>query len=117
MEQANKEKINLVAFMMERIDSLHETVGESASVGKACARNADRTKKFSVSFGCLYSAPMMRFYLSLLVTSICSFCTFSAQTEYVFLVTADGIRHQEVFAGVDPALMSDQARTNSGTQS
>jgi len=44
LEQANKEKINLVAFMMERIDSLQETVGESAGVGKACARNAGRTK-------------------------------------------------------------------------
>jgi hypothetical protein len=60
---------------------------------------------------------MIRCCILLLIASACSVCTYSAQTEYVFLVTADGIRHQEVFTGVDPALMSDQAKTNSGTQS
>ena len=58
---------------------------------------------------------MNRCCILLLIASLWS--GFAAETEFVFLVTADGIRHQEVFTGVDPALMSDVAKTNSGTQS
>ena len=47
--------------------------------------------------------------LSLLIGSAAA-----AQTEYVFLVTADGIRHQEVFTGVDAELVKDSSKTNSG---
>lgn len=42
-------------------------------------------------------------------------CSFAGQTEFVFLVTADGLRHQELFTGVDPALMGDEAKKESGT--
>ncbi|MGZ8938578.1 MAG: alkaline phosphatase family protein [Limisphaerales bacterium] len=44
------------------------------------------------------------------------FSSWAAQTEYVFLVTADGIRHQEVFTGVDPALMTEEAKKESGVE-
>jgi hypothetical protein len=41
----------------------------------------------------------------------------SGVTEYVFLVTADGLRHQEVFTGVDSRLMTEQGREESGIES
>lgn len=42
---------------------------------------------------------------------------FAGQTEYVFLVTGDGIRHQEVFTGVDAQLMTEEAKKSSGIES
>lgn len=39
-----------------------------------------------------------------------------AQTQYVFLVTGDGIRHQEVFGGVDPALAMAETNKFSGIE-
>ena len=38
------------------------------------------------------------------------------KTEFVFLVTADGIRHQELFSGVDPALVTEDAKESSGIE-
>ena len=38
------------------------------------------------------------------------------RTEFVFLVTADGIRHQELFSGVDPALVTEDAKESSGIE-
>src|SRR5688572_8264906 len=46
--------------------------------------------------------------------SILSVC--AGQTEYLFLVTGDGIRHQELFGGVDPQLMTEGAKKWSGIQ-
>lgn len=40
---------------------------------------------------------------------------FAGQTQFIFLVTGDGIRHQEVFGGVDPLLM-DAAKESSGVE-
>jgi hypothetical protein len=40
----------------------------------------------------------------------------AAQVEFVFLVTGDGIRHQEVFTGVDAELVKDSSKTNSGIE-
>ena len=40
----------------------------------------------------------------------------AAQTEFVVLVTADGLRHQELFGGVDAELVKDSAKTNSGAE-
>ena len=51
-----------------------------------------------------------------LVLSLLIGCASAAQTEYVFLVTADGIRHQEVFTGVDVELVKDSSKTNSGIE-
>ncbi|HVK57288.1 MAG TPA: hypothetical protein VM735_00795 [Candidatus Kapabacteria bacterium] len=56
---------------------------------------------------------MIRILVSLLLGGV---CTFAGQTEYVFLVTADGLRHQELFNGVDPQLMSDDAKKDSGSE-
>lgn len=44
------------------------------------------------------------------------FTVFAAQAEFVVLVTADGLRHQELFGGVDPDLVKDSAKTNSGAE-
>ena len=41
------------------------------------------------------------------------FTIIAAQTEFVVLVTADGLRHQELFGGVDAELVKDSAKTNS----
>ncbi|TDI38803.1 MAG: hypothetical protein E2P02_19845 [Acidobacteria bacterium] len=38
------------------------------------------------------------------------------KTEFVFLVTADGIRHQELFSGADPALVTENAKESSGIE-
>src|SRR5688500_8868728 len=38
----------------------------------------------------------------------------AGETEFLFLVTGDGIRHQEVFTGVDPNLMNEAAKKQSG---
>jgi hypothetical protein len=38
-------------------------------------------------------------------------------TEYVFLVTADGLRRQEVLTGVDSSLMKEESREHSGIES
>jgi hypothetical protein len=43
-----------------------------------------------------------------------SFSLCAGQTEFIFLVTGDGIRHQEVFTGVDPKLMGEGAKKWSG---
>lgn len=40
----------------------------------------------------------------------------AAETEYVFLVTGDGIRHQELFTGADPELMKPENEEHSGIQ-
>ena len=40
--------------------------------------------------------------------------TFAGQTEYVFLVTGDGIRHQEVFTGADSELIKPENEKASG---
>jgi hypothetical protein len=40
----------------------------------------------------------------------------AGQTEYLFLVTGDGIRHQEVFTGVDAQLMQEGAKKWSGIE-
>ncbi len=38
------------------------------------------------------------------------------KTEFVFLVTADGLRHQELFGGVDPTLVTEDAKKSSGIE-
>lgn len=40
----------------------------------------------------------------------------AGQTEYVFLVTGDGIRHQEVFTGADAELMKEENKKASGIE-
>lgn len=40
----------------------------------------------------------------------------AGQTEYVFLVTGDGIRHQELFTGADPELMKPENKKPSGIE-
>ena len=50
----------------------------------------------------------------LAVGSFLSVC--AGQTEYLFLVTGDGIRHQELFGGVDPQLMQESAKKWSGIE-
>jgi hypothetical protein len=47
---------------------------------------------------------------------LCFQSVFAGQTQYLFLVTGDGIRHQEVFNGVDPRLMQPGATNFSGIQ-
>ena len=60
---------------------------------------------------------MIRVMLFLVVTAISSVLSiFAAQTEFVVLVTADGLRHQELFGGVDAELVKDSAKTNSGAE-
>ena len=56
-----------------------------------------------------------RVLMSLLgAVSLLSLC--AGQTEYLFLVTGDGIRHQELFGGVDPQLMQEGAKKWSGIE-
>lgn len=58
---------------------------------------------------------MIRF----LLVALCAGATaFGGQTEYLFLVTGDGIRHQEVFTGLDPALVeaTEAAKKASGIE-
>ncbi|MFQ5791925.1 MAG: sulfatase-like hydrolase/transferase [Acidobacteriota bacterium] len=40
----------------------------------------------------------------------------AAETTYVFLITADGLRHQELFGGVDPALVAEANKELSGVE-
>jgi hypothetical protein len=40
----------------------------------------------------------------------------AGKTEFVFLITGDGIRHQEVFTGADAALVSDAEKKSSGAE-
>jgi hypothetical protein len=58
------------------------------------------------------------------VASALAFCsvfsTAAAQpraTDYVFLVTADGLRRQELLGGVDPVLMMEESHEKSGIES
>ncbi|HEX7860631.1 MAG TPA: sulfatase-like hydrolase/transferase [Verrucomicrobiae bacterium] len=57
---------------------------------------------------------MIRTFLCLVLATL-AFSLHAAQTEYIFLVTADGLRHQEVFTGVDPAILNG-GKTNSGIE-
>jgi hypothetical protein len=57
---------------------------------------------------------MIRLFCCTLVLAVSAF---AAQTEYVFLVTGDGIRHQEVFTGADPDLLPETAKKSSGIES
>lgn len=50
-----------------------------------------------------------------LVIVAAAFTTFAGQTENIILVTADGLRHQEFFTGVDPELVGDDAKKESGS--
>jgi len=57
----------------------------------------------------------MKFFLPWLAAALLSIPAVSAgRTEYVFLVTGDGIRWQEVFTGADPALMAEANKKSSG---
>ena len=51
-----------------------------------------------------------------LVLCALTLTTPGAQTEYVFLVTGDGIRHQEVFTGADAQLMKVENKKSSGIE-
>ena len=55
-------------------------------------------------------APMIRRVLFSLLGAVSLLSLSAGQTEYLFLVTGDGIRHQEVFGGVDPQLMQEGAK-------
>lgn len=46
-----------------------------------------------------------------------SLCFGAPQTEFIVLVTGDGIRHQEIFGGADPALMDEANKKSSGIES
>jgi hypothetical protein len=49
-----------------------------------------------------------------LLSFIAASSIYAGQTQFLFLVTGDGIRHQEIFTGADPRLMSDDATNFSG---
>jgi len=59
---------------------------------------------------------MIRRVLWSLLGAASLFSLSAGQTEHLFLVTGDGIRHQEVFGGVDPQLMQEGAKKWSGIQ-
>lgn len=61
---------------------------------------------------------MMRWIGTVLVTAFVARAAPAQdrRTEFVFLVTADGIRHQELFSGVAPALVTEDAKESSGIE-
>jgi hypothetical protein len=56
--------------------------------------------------------------ISFLVTAVVSgaFTVSAAQAEFVVLVTADGLRHQELFGGLDGELAKDETKKDSGAE-
>jgi hypothetical protein len=104
------EKSGLVGF----IEKLFYFFAAPVSVPFA-ARFADAMRSsFRLSFGSGVFNLRRMIRRVLLLLSVCSL--FAGQTEYLFLVTGDGIRHQEVFGGVDPQLMQEGAKQWSGIE-
>lgn len=53
------------------------------------------------------------------IIALCCACVaaHAASSNFVFLVTADGLRHQELFGGADPELMKESSKKASGIES
>lgn len=60
---------------------------------------------------------MRIFVFGLLLAALATASVHAFETRYVILMTADGLRHQEVFTGADPALMDPANKKSSGIDS